>query len=177
VIIATSSMRNDLFKLCRFESKQKYDLLYRGTLHGFKASDFHSKCDNIPKTLTVIKATSGNVFGGYTETTWDQIDRSKFDNNAFLFSLINKENSPMKVSISTGFLAIHCHSQYGPIFGTNSIGNDICIANNSNFNNNFSNFSSSYRHQNFNSNSDKANRFLAGSWNFAVEEIEVFQVL
>ena len=38
---------------------------------GFKASDFHTKYDGKPKTLVIIKAGCGNVFGGYTECTWD----------------------------------------------------------------------------------------------------------
>jgi hypothetical protein len=62
--LSTLRNKNQLFNLCGFESSQKFDLLYRGTLHGFKARDFHSKCENIPKTLTIIKAASGNIFGG-----------------------------------------------------------------------------------------------------------------
>ena len=62
-------MEKDLINLCGFESSQSFELLYRGSLHGFKGSDFHSKCDNNPKTLTIIKATTGNIFGGYTEAT------------------------------------------------------------------------------------------------------------
>jgi hypothetical protein len=30
------------------------ELLYRGSVDGFKASDFHNKCDDIADTLTVI---------------------------------------------------------------------------------------------------------------------------
>mmetsp|Transcript_25258 Transcript_25258/g.22267 ORF Transcript_25258/g.22267 Transcript_25258/m.22267 type:complete len:116 (+) Transcript_25258:731-1078(+) len=32
-------------------------LLYRGSEHGFTAQNFHSKCDNIEHTLTVVKST------------------------------------------------------------------------------------------------------------------------
>ena len=51
---------------------RKWDLLYRATRDGFDAADFHVKCDGKSKTLVIVKAASGNVFGGYTECTWDQ---------------------------------------------------------------------------------------------------------
>jgi hypothetical protein len=117
-------MKRDLFKLCEFNGvRQKLKLLYRGTLHGFRASTFHAKCDNIPKTLTVVKAAeSGNIFGGYTAATWDEPIWGtcyKKDANAFLFSLVNKEKMPVKVNIDKGqeMYAIKAKSSYGPTFG------------------------------------------------------------
>jgi hypothetical protein len=115
-------------------------------------------------------------FGGYTEAMWDKSELSKFDKNAFIFSLINKENSPIKVNISYG-PAITCNRYYGPIFGSNSIGNDLCIEYDAKLNNNFTNFGASYCHPNYPTNSYEAHCFLSGSYNFTVEEIEVFQVL
>ena len=49
---------------------QKATLLYRASEHGFKASDFHSKCDNKGKTISLIQDTNDNVFGGYTSQSW-----------------------------------------------------------------------------------------------------------
>ena len=40
--------------------------VYQGTRDGFFASNFHSKVVGINGTLTVIKSTTGNVFGGFT---------------------------------------------------------------------------------------------------------------
>jgi hypothetical protein len=153
------------------------ELLYRGSLHGFKASDFHAKCDNIPKTLTVIKAaTSGNIFGGYTEAAWDQSYNWKADKSAFLFSLINKKNKPVKVNIADGkeSHAIFCSPDSGPIFGR---GYDLRIFDNSNLDNsNYSTFGYSYFLQGYPPASSYANNFLAGSFNFTVDEIEVFRL-
>jgi hypothetical protein len=58
---------NELMTLCEFPVDQKWRLIYKGSEDGFKASDFHSKCDNKPNTLVVIKSSNGNVFGGYTD--------------------------------------------------------------------------------------------------------------
>ena len=44
-------------------------LLYRASLDGWTASDFHSCCDNKGSTLTVIKSEN-YIFGGYTEQEW-----------------------------------------------------------------------------------------------------------
>jgi hypothetical protein len=92
-------MQENLFDLLEFKENQRLVLLYRGSLHGFRASVFHSKCENFSKTLTVIKVTeSGNIFGGYTAATWDHIEQYKSDKSAFIFSLVNKEMKPVKVN-------------------------------------------------------------------------------
>ena len=43
-------------KLCEFDWKSQFSLLYRASVDGFAASSFHSKCDNKGKTLTIVKA-------------------------------------------------------------------------------------------------------------------------
>jgi hypothetical protein len=40
-------------------------LIYRASIDGFAASSFHSKCDNISNTVTIIETISNSVFGGY----------------------------------------------------------------------------------------------------------------
>jgi hypothetical protein len=170
-------MKNELFKLCGFGSNKRLSLLYRGSLHGFRAFNFHAKCDFISKTLTIIKSTGGNIFGGYTDAFWDQDDHSKLDENAFVFSLINKEKKPARFNVAKGKErnAIVCSGSYGPIFGTGS-GNDLCIVSESNTNFNFSNFGHNYVHPCYLADSNRAKCFLAGTYQFKVEEIEVFQL-
>jgi hypothetical protein len=73
-------------------------------------------------------------FGGFTTVSWDSSDRYKSDANAFLFSLTNKDNKPVKMNIHSNqhqYLnqhecAIFCHSECGPTFGG---GHDISIKN------------------------------------------------
>lgn len=146
-------------------------------MHGFGASQFHAKCDNIPKTLTVIKATSGHIFGGYTEATWDQSLMWKRDEKAFIFSMRNKMNKPVKVNVKRrkANFAICCLALNGPQFGADR---EIFISQNSNApNTNVASFSGlTYRLDNFPHYHKKAGRFLAGSDNFTVGEIEVFQL-
>ena len=51
---------------------KKIKKLYQATIDGDKLIYFHSKCDNIPNTLIVIKSPVNRKFGGFTTQTWDQ---------------------------------------------------------------------------------------------------------
>ena len=87
----------DLYNLTKFEKKQ-WKLIYRGSRDGFSANVFHSKCDNNPNTLTLIKTTKSYVFGGFTRRTWNpKIDYYVDDSEAFLISLVNYKNKPVKL--------------------------------------------------------------------------------
>lgn len=89
-----------------------YNLIYRGTRDGDRASDFHKKVDPISKTLCVVKSPKA-IFGGYTEATWDGDNLDKYDENAFCFRLTDK----MKIyELVEGKDAIGCNPKYGPIF-------------------------------------------------------------
>ena len=160
-----------LMSLCEFPVRQKWDLIYRASQDGFEASSFHSKCDNRPNTLVIVKSTNGNVFGGYTEQTWNHTGDYKTDPNSFIFSLINQLNKPIKMKWSLNY-AIYCHSSYGPTFGG---GHDFYIAGKSNLNaTSYSNLVHSYTHPDYAYGSNEAKSFLAGSYNFQLIEIEVY---
>lgn len=61
-------------------------LLYRGSRDGFKAADFHKKCDNIPGTISFIESEHEFVFGGFTNATWEG-SKQKRDPRAIVFSV------------------------------------------------------------------------------------------
>ena len=129
--ILNGSLQCKLVQLCEFSQCQDWKLMYRASRDGFSSKNFHSKCDNMESTLTVIKSESGNVFGGYTDKAWDSNGRGVTDPNAFIFSLINKENRPFKVICSDGCQnAILCGPSYGPTFGRDPC--DLHISDNPN---------------------------------------------
>ena len=167
----------DLIKVCEFTLDDKWTLLYRGSLHGFGGRDFHAKCDGKSNTLTVLKAaTSSYVFGAYTSATWDTSGRWKRDPNAFIFSLINKNNKPLKIRVDASNVkcSIHCYTdEVGPAFGS---GHDIYIADNANANtDSYSELGHSYKHTQFPYGTIETKSFLAGSYKFKLSEIEVYQ--
>jgi hypothetical protein len=79
---------------------QKLTILWLGSRDGFKAEQFHRRCDGHPNTLTVILDTDGNMFGSFTPVVWEsrQYDPSVRGGNlpkadpslkSFLFTLKN----------------------------------------------------------------------------------------
>jgi hypothetical protein len=166
--LLTTDQMKELLSLCEFPIDQKWNLIYKASKDGFEAAKFHAKCDNKPNTLIIIKSTNGNVFGGYTEQTWNHASQYKADPSSFIFSLINKLNKPIKMKWSQNY-GICCNSSHGPIFGG---GHDLYIAGKSNTNRySYSNLGHSYTHPDY---AYGSNEFLAGSYNFQVSEKEVY---
>ena len=90
----------------------KFNLLFKATTHGDKASIFHEKCDNHQLTLVLVETDIGARFGGFTTQTWDGHCIKKDDNNAFVFSI--DENQLF--DIITNEPAIGCYPKFGPVF-------------------------------------------------------------
>ena len=43
----------------------------RGSVDGFKGQTFLDKCKNKGKTITIVRAKNGKIFGGYTDLNFD----------------------------------------------------------------------------------------------------------
>jgi hypothetical protein len=166
----------ELINLCEFSPNDKWSLLYRGTWDGFGTNVFHSKCDGHSNTLTILKAKySSYIFGGFTSVSWESPANGKFksDANAFIFSLTNKESQPLKMKIDPHehHRAIFCSSYYGPTFGQ-----DIILE--ENFNKTMysrSDLGFTYKHPQYACGTNEAESFLAGTYEFQLDEIEVYQ--
>jgi hypothetical protein len=175
--ILNAEQSKNLINLCCFSNNDRFKLIYRATKDGFAAKDFHRRCDNISRTLTIIKVKDKpNIFGGFAETFWDSCKTFVRDDKAFIFSLVNQENKPIKINVdrSKSSTSIYCYSSCGPTFGDG----DFCIESNSNINcSSSSNLGNTYQHPNYEANSDEAMNFLAGSNTFLTREIEVFQLI
>jgi hypothetical protein len=175
-ILKSEQQLLELLKLCEFSPNDSWSLLYRGTRDGFEPHDFHSKCDGHSNTLTILKAKGSEfVFGGFTSVSLDSAIIWKSDPNAFLFSLTNKDDKPLKIKCDPNehHRAIYCHSEYGPTFG---YGHDVFIGNNANTTgSSYSNLGKSYKHPQYAIGTNKADTFLAGSHKFQLDEIEVYQ--
>jgi hypothetical protein len=74
------------------EKSFKFKLLYKGTKDGDTIEIFHNKCDNQAPTISIIKSTDGQVFGGYTSKSWDKNQKKDVpDPLSFLFNINNKK--------------------------------------------------------------------------------------
>jgi len=79
----------------------------------------------------------------------------------------------MKVDPNKHDHAIYCSSSCGPTFGYYG---DIHIANNANTTmDSFSNLGNFYKHPQYERGTNEAKFFLAGSYEFQLNEIEVYQ--
>ena len=89
--------------------------LYQATIDGDGAINFHSRCDNIPNTLVLIKSAGNRRFGGFTSVQWTSPTSGEWkdDPNAFLFSLDKQKIYSYKKNGK----AIYCYKDYGPKFG------------------------------------------------------------
>ena len=96
--------------------------LYQATIDGDGALNFHSRCDNIPNTLVLIKSAGNRRFGGFTSAQWSSPSSGEWkdDPNAFLFSLDKQKIYSYKKDGK----AICNYKEWGPIFGN---GHTICI--------------------------------------------------
>ena len=82
----------------------------------------------------------------------------------------------IRVDASRVKFALYMHPKSGPIFGT-QFANDIHICDRANINElNHSNLGANYRHGLYGFGSVEAKEFLAGSFNFLVDEIEVYSI-
>ena len=102
----------------------------------------------------------------------------KYSSKAFLFSLVNKPGwAPVKLpqagKYSSRRFSIYSCSSYGPVFGG---GNDIYIPSHASSNtNSYSNLGHTYSPPSGHSYTSSFTRsFLAGSYKFQPDEVEVF---
>ena len=170
----------ELLKLCEFNTNDKWALLYRGSRDGFGAKDFHGKCDGKSSTLTIIKPKdSCNIFGGFISVACDSMSKWKLDPNAFIFSLVNKDGRPCKMTFHSVKKkhSLFFGADFGPVFGSEPNGCDILIKDSSNVNNNSSDLGSGFKHDEYMVGSKEAKSFLAGTYEFQVSEIEVYSKL
>jgi hypothetical protein len=153
--------------------KPKLQLLWRGSKDGFTASAFHQKCDGKGPTFTVIKAANQpNIFGAYTVDSWNGSGNYQ-TGKAWLFSLVNKYNKCVRLEAASPANNMYNNTSYGPSFGG---GHDLHVNGSMKSNSNYCN-PSSYR--NISTGFDTVtvdNTLLAGSYNFTVDDIEVFAV-
>ena len=145
--------------------KVGYKLLYRASEHGGYVKKFHDRCDGVNGTLTVIKTTEDNVFGGYTTASWDsKNENKKSDLYSFVFSInLSKIYFVSKISDNS----LLCDRKQGP-----------CFIGMFHINDNFLNESSYINPWNVQCYSGESQKYEinAGKNEFVVKELEVFQV-
>jgi hypothetical protein len=159
-----------------FDFKQKltewygpgWSLLYQASQHGFKAAQFHEKCDDRGQTIVVIKCTDEWIFGGHNPGPWTSPGVLGVYPTASIFTLSNPNRIPPTRYACLQSQYSVCNSWgYGPTFGA---GKDIYIASEANTNkHSFFNFPDSYEDT-----TGLGARTFTGASYFTVAELEVY---
>ncbi|EFA79308.1 hypothetical protein PPL_07726 [Heterostelium album PN500] len=175
----SSALTSDLIDSEHFEIINKWlgnskisELLFKASKDGFDATKFHANCDYKGATVSIIKSSCGNVFGGYNSQSWHSENKYYGDDKCFLFTLVNKHGvKPTKYipnGANTNYVA--GIDTYGPTFGS---GHDLVISNNCNANkNSLQNFPTTYGDSTRNGKST-----FAADYAFLVTDYEVYSVL
>jgi len=169
-------IKEDLKKLTNIKIKT---LLYRGSKDGFKAEDFHKKCDGHSNTITIIKVKDGDIIGGYLSVPWESSWSGKYvkDDKTFLFSIT--KNKIYKIKEDQKDYAIYMRNEYGPTFG-GSKNNTLHISNECN-NYKYSCIQLGMEDTGYENNEDDCGTFIGyksskDKTNFIVDDYEVYEV-
>lgn len=114
------------FRFCGFDDQSdRFELLYRGSRDGFTTKKFHSKCDGVTNTLTIVRTTGADIFGASTTLPWHADSNWQQDNvKSLMFCYLNDEEMKMSfndiaigthVSCRCGDGGLHRH-RGGPMF-------------------------------------------------------------
>ncbi|XP_058617165.1 interferon-induced protein 44-like isoform X3 [Onychostoma macrolepis] len=112
--LTSNLTENQRKQLCGLLGNVKLSLLYKASVHGYKASAFHQRCDRQGPTLLVAYNHSGYIFGGYTSVDYAQSKQYITDKEAFLFSIHGK--APVRINGNSGHYARYDDAG-GPNFG------------------------------------------------------------
>ena len=116
---------NDWIKEKMDKDQIKYELIFKMSKDGTTGEDFHKFCNNKGATLTLIKTSGNQIFGGFTPLEWKGDNGYLIDNTrrTFLFSLNLMKKFEM---LSNEKYSIYSNKLFGPNFGNR----EICFGSN-----------------------------------------------
>ncbi len=158
-------------------NKIELKLLYSGKKNGFRATDFHERCDGIAQTVTFVKTNRDFIIVGYTTVAWGSSGDSQIDENA---SLSGKFGGKLRFNkISENPYSVEGNPNAGPIFFREPGLKDLYIADECSENfNSYSYFKDSafLNVTVLHSVGKVLDEVEAGKYQFKVKAIEVYQV-
>lgn len=162
---------NDEAFLQTYLSNYEGTLVYKATTNGWTAANFHTAANNQGPTITVIKSTTNQVFGGYNSFPWDSTSGSLPGDEGFLFNLTNN----YRLTNTNSAYQTYNGSSYGPTFGG---GHDLGMPGALNATGTHYTNTNSYQ----NPNTQGAYTYLDGgggspsAYNFNASEVEVYRL-
>ena len=147
--------------------KGLWAICYRGSENGYSSQAFHKACDNKGPTVTLVRA-GNNVFGGYTDKSWNGNTGWINTKNAFLFQA--NKYIKMQASVRPQH-AMYSALNLNPFFGNGMRMYDKCNTKKSSYS------YPGYAYQlpaSYSYGQLASRELLAGSYNFYCNEYEVY---
>ena len=161
-----------------FNSKLKeINLIYRGTENGFTKASFKNYCYNKGPCIVFIKSQYYNkIFGGFNSVGWFNTNNTnQYTQGSFIFSITEK----IKLNCKNDNKSVGYNNYNLFRFGHYNNNAELAIYQNCEKNNeSYSNLGHYYElpDHNFVFNTNQSQSFLAGAYNFVVQEIEVYSI-
>lgn len=94
-----------------------YKLAYRGSRDGMTPLAFHTACDGRGATLTLVRCSGGEVFGGYAASAWGGSGGYISSPLSFVFTVCGPAGTRLfPLSPSAASKALYSYPGYGPCF-------------------------------------------------------------
>jgi hypothetical protein len=104
-------------------------LLYRASISGYDAADFHQACDGMGKCLVVVKAENGRIAAAYNEDGFYSDGSDSPNINGFIVSVADDGGCGEIFHRNAQEVGIVNYYWSGPVFGNGNFA-DVVIVNN-----------------------------------------------
>jgi hypothetical protein len=103
-----------------------WTLLYRGSLFGFVAADFHHACDGMGRCVVVMRAENGRIAAAYNADGFYSDESYTPNRNGFIMSIKEDGSCGARFDRNASPDGIYNHSSFGPVFYDSLQINDEC---------------------------------------------------
>ena len=142
--------------------------VFKASSNGDNINAFQDSCMYVQNIMVLILSDEKKCFGGFTQADWDNNNRYKYDENAFLFSINNKEIYPILDRYKR--MAINCYDDYYiSVFGNDIYICDCFFSNNGNI--------TQEGYYDYSNSKIKGDYKLTGKKYFSVSELEVYEII
>jgi hypothetical protein len=147
---------------------EKIRQVFKASSNGDNINAFQDSCMYVQNIMVLILSDEKKCFGGFTQAEWDNNNRYKCDENAFLFSVNNREIYPILNRYKR--MAINCNDDYYiSVFGNDIYICDCFFSNNGNI--------TQEGYYDYSNSKIKGDYKLTGKKYFSVSELEVYEFI
>ena len=142
--------------------------IFKASSNGDNINAFHDCCTYVQNIFVLILTDEKKCFGGFSRAEWNNNNKYKSDDTAFIFSINNREIYPILSEYKK--MAINCYDDiYTSVFGNDIYICDCFFSNNGNITQEgFYDYSNS---------KIKGDYKLTGKKYFSVSELEVYEII